>query len=155
MGYTKFGKTGATADDMTTGIDMVRGGVILLMVVWLGIAAIAMVSFLYPRALRGEKQVSVRLKARSKGFQLIFSKLIGGVVVALIALFVRILYSVLGAFINSASFNPRTGGTTAEKVVLDILPEFIFTLALLGSGVASRNLAYERQEDTVSQPKYR
>jgi hypothetical protein len=75
--------------------------------------------------------------------------------VALIALFVRILYSVLGAFINSASFNPRTGGTTAEKVVLDILPEFIFTLALLGSSVASRNLAYERQEDTVSQPKYR
>jgi hypothetical protein len=75
--------------------------------------------------------------------------------VALIALFVRILYSVLGAFINSASFNPRTGGTTAEKAVLDILPEFIFTLALLGSSVASRNLAYERQEDTVSQPKYR
>jgi hypothetical protein len=48
MGYTKFGKTGATADDMTTGIDMVRGGAILFMVVWLGIAAIAMVSFLYP-----------------------------------------------------------------------------------------------------------
>lgn len=73
---------------------------------------------------------------------------------ALVALLVRILYTVLGGFINSASFNPRTGGTIAEKIVLDILPEFILTMALLGSGVASRNLAYERQA-SVNQPKHR
>lgn len=62
LGYTKFEKAGATAEDMKTGIDMVRGGGILLLVVWLGIAVTAMISFLYPRALRGEKQVSVRFK---------------------------------------------------------------------------------------------
>jgi hypothetical protein len=62
----------------------------------------------------------------------------------MLALVVRILYTTLGAFINATSFNLRTGGTIAEKVVLDLLPEFIFTFALLAAGIASLNLKYER-----------
>lgn len=57
VGYTKFEKVGATTSDMGTGIDMVHAGSIILLVVWLGIAAIAAISFLYPRQLKGEKQV--------------------------------------------------------------------------------------------------
>ena len=63
----------------------------------------------------------------------------------MLAMVVRILYTTLGAFIKTASFNLRTGGTIAEKVVLDLLPEFIFTFALLAAGIASRNLKYERE----------
>ncbi|KFY76387.1 hypothetical protein V499_03963 [Pseudogymnoascus sp. VKM F-103] len=126
LGYTKFEKITSTTSDIKTGLTMVRAGGILLLAVWLGIAVIVAVSFLYPRDLRGEKQ------------------LIRGVVVAMLALVVRILYTTLGAFINATSFNLRTGGTIAEKVVLDLLPEFIFTFALLAAGIASRNLKYER-----------
>ncbi|KAI9738042.1 MAG: hypothetical protein M1818_005470 [Claussenomyces sp. TS43310] len=134
VGYTTFEKVASTASDMKTGLDMIRAGGILLLAMWLGVAVIVIISFLYPRNLRGEKQIL---------------KLVGGVVVALIALFVRMLYTVLGAFINTASFNPRTGGTTAEKVFLDVLPEFILTFALLAAGVASRNLKYERGVPTM------
>lgn len=65
--------------------------------------------------------------------------------ISLVALLIRILYTVVCAFINSASFNPKTGGTTAEKIFLDVLPEIILTIILLIAGVASRNLRYERQ----------
>jgi hypothetical protein len=60
-------------------------------------------------------------------------------------LLIRILYTTLSAFINTVSFNLRTGGTITEKVVLDVLPEFIFTFVLLAAGIASRNLRYERE----------
>ncbi|OBT40906.1 hypothetical protein VE00_08783 [Pseudogymnoascus sp. WSF 3629] len=127
LGYTKFEKIASTTSDMKTGLDMVRAGGILLLVVWLGIVVTVAVSFLYPRDFRGEKQ------------------LIRGVAVAIFALVIRILYTTLSAFINTASFNLRTGGTITEKVVLDLLPEFIFTCALLAAGIASRNLNYERE----------
>ena len=58
---------------------------------------------------------------------------------------VRILYVVFEAFLNTGSFNVRTGGTVTEKAVLDVLPEFILVLALLAVGFASRNLKHERQ----------
>jgi hypothetical protein len=124
---------------------MIRGGGILLLVIWLGMAAIMMVSFFYPRALRGEKQVGAHSMVEFGRVLADELKLAGGAVIALTALFIRILYTVLGAFISSASFNPRTGGTTAEKIFLDILPEFILTIALVTVGVASRNLRRERQ----------
>ncbi|KFZ25178.1 hypothetical protein V502_00347 [Pseudogymnoascus sp. VKM F-4520 (FW-2644)] len=127
LGYTKFEKIASTTSDMKTGLDMVRAGGILLLAVWLSIGVIVAVSCLYPRDLRGEKQ------------------LIRGVVVAMFVLVVRILYTTSIAFINTASFNLRTGGTITEKVVLDVLPEFIFTFALLAAGIASRNLKYERE----------
>ncbi len=63
---------------------------------------------------------------------------------ALVALFLRILYTLLAALINSASYNPRTGGTTAAKIVLNVIPEFLLTLVLLVVGILSRNLANER-----------
>lgn len=45
----------------------------------------------------------------------------------------------------------------AEKVVLDVLPEFILVSALLAAGIASRNLKYEsataiRREDRRHAP---
>ena len=49
------------------------------------------------------------------------------------------------AFINTGSFNVRTGGTTVEKVVLDVLPEFILVFVLLAVGLSSRNLKHERE----------
>lgn len=145
MGYTKLAQTDSTANNMKTGLDMIRGGGILLLVIWLGMAAITMISFFYPRALRGEAQVSFYFIPEFGRVLTGNVKLVGGAVIALIALFIRILYTVLGAFITSASFNPRTGGTTAEKILLDILPEFILTVALVTAGIASRNLRYERE----------
>jgi hypothetical protein len=59
LGYTKFEKIASTTSDMKTGLDMVRAGGILLLAVWLGIAVIVAVSFLYPQDLRGEKQVCI------------------------------------------------------------------------------------------------
>lgn len=60
-------------------------------------------------------------------------------------LVIRILYTTSSTFINTVSFNLRTDGTITEKVVLDVLPEFIFTFALVAAGIASRNLKYERE----------
>jgi hypothetical protein len=51
----------------------------------------------------------------------------------------------LGAFVNSASFNPRAGGTASEKIILDIIPEFLLTIALLAAGLAARNIKDERR----------
>jgi len=127
VGYVKFEGSNLSPSDIKTGIDLVRAGGIILIAIWAMISAIVMTSYLYPRTLRGEKQLAA------------------GLTVALVALIVRILYTVLSSFINTPSFNPRTGGTTAEKVVLDVLPEFILVLALLSTGFASRNLAYERE----------
>jgi hypothetical protein len=59
LGYTKFEKIASTTSDMKTGLDMVRAGGILLLVVWLGIVVTEAVSFLYPRDFRGEKQVRI------------------------------------------------------------------------------------------------
>lgn len=68
-----------------------------------------------------------------------------GVAIAVVCLIIRILYTVLSAFINTLSFNVRTGGTVAEHVVLDVLPEFILVIVLLAAGLASRNLKYEAE----------
>ncbi|KIM98602.1 hypothetical protein OIDMADRAFT_31384 [Oidiodendron maius Zn] len=127
IGYTKFETASSTANDMKTGLDIIRVGGVILLVVWVGIAVITMVSLLYPRKLYGERQ------------------LIRGVVVGLIALLIRILYTLLGSLINSTSFNPKTGGTVAEKIVLDVLPEIVLVFALIAAGIASRNLKYERR----------
>lgn len=72
------------------------------------------------------------------------SKLAAGVSIALLALFIRILYTIFASFINTAAFNLRTGGTTAEKTVLNVLPEFILTMTLLAAGIISRNLQREK-----------
>ena len=61
VGYLKFEGNKPTADDLKTGLDLVRAGAVVLIVVWTMIAAIVMASFLYPRALRGEKQVKLPL----------------------------------------------------------------------------------------------
>jgi hypothetical protein len=42
---------------MKTGLDLIRAGGIVLIIVWAMIAAIILVSFRYRRTLRGEKQV--------------------------------------------------------------------------------------------------
>lgn len=52
---------------------------------------------------------------------------------------------VLGAFVNSTPFNPRTGGSATEKIIFDIIPEFFLTIALLAAGIASRNITDERR----------
>jgi hypothetical protein len=57
VGYLKFEGDNPTADELKTGLDLVRAGGVVLIVVWAMIAAIVMASFLHPRALRGEKQV--------------------------------------------------------------------------------------------------
>ena len=57
---------------------------------------------------------------------------------------------VLASFINTASFNLVTGGTVAEKVVLDVIPEFILVLVLLAAGLTSRNIRYERENAAKS-----
>lgn len=61
VGYLKFEGSNPTADDLKTGLDLVRAGAVVLIIVWAMIAAIVMASFLYPRALRGEKQVKLPL----------------------------------------------------------------------------------------------
>jgi hypothetical protein len=47
-----------SAKTLKIGIDLVRSGTVILVVVWAVIAAIVMVSYTYQRKLRGEKQVS-------------------------------------------------------------------------------------------------
>lgn len=59
IGYTKFEKASSIANDMKTGLDIIRVGGVILLVVWVGIAVITMVSLLYPRKLYGERQVCV------------------------------------------------------------------------------------------------
>jgi hypothetical protein len=73
------------------------------------------------------------------------SQLAIAVSISTVCLILRILYTVLSAFINTQSFNVITGGTVAEHVVLDVLPEFIMVIALLAAGIASRNLKYEAE----------
>jgi hypothetical protein len=51
---------------------------------------------------------------------------------------------VLEAFINTGTFRVQVGGTVVEKVILDVLPEFILVLTLLAVGIAARNLKHER-----------
>ena len=63
LGYTKFEKNASTTSDVKTGLDMVRGGGILLLAVWLGIAVTVAVSFRYSRDLRGEKCVRIHSTA--------------------------------------------------------------------------------------------
>ena len=145
MGYTKFEKSSSTANDMKIGLDIIRVGGAIILVVWVGIAVITTVSLLYPRKLYGERQVCVHSSQMRRNISWQPSKLIRGVVVGLIALLIRILYTLLGSLINSASFNPKTGGTVAEKIVLDVLPEIVLVFALIAAGIASRNLKYERR----------
>jgi hypothetical protein len=57
IGYLKLEGTGNTASEMKTGLDLIRAGGVILILVWAMIAAIVMVSYLYRRTLRGEKQV--------------------------------------------------------------------------------------------------
>ncbi|KAG0646344.1 hypothetical protein D0Z07_8251 [Hyphodiscus hymeniophilus] len=113
IGFLNFEGTNKSAQDMKTGLDLIRAGGVVLIGVWAMITAIVLLAV--------------------------------GVSVAVICLIVRILYTVLSAFINTASFNFRTGGTLAEHIVLDVLPEFILVLALLTAGIMSRNLKYEAE----------
>jgi hypothetical protein len=57
IGYLDLSGTDKTAHDMKTGLDLIRAGGIVLIIVWAMIAAIILVSFRYRRTLRGEKQV--------------------------------------------------------------------------------------------------
>lgn len=57
IGYLNFDEPGKSASDMKTGLDLIRAGGVLLIVIWAMIAAIVMASFMYRRTLRGEKQV--------------------------------------------------------------------------------------------------
>jgi hypothetical protein len=59
IGYTKLEEPTSTADDMKTGLDMIRAGGIVLLVIWLGISAIATAASHYTQALHGEKQVDL------------------------------------------------------------------------------------------------
>lgn len=58
IGYLNLEGTGKTASDMKTGLDLIRAGGVVLIVVWAMIAAVVMASFMYRRTLRGEKQVT-------------------------------------------------------------------------------------------------
>jgi len=125
VGYTNLEGSDSTPDKMKIGLDEIRGGGFVLVAIWIMTTAIVIASYHYPRALRGEKL------------------LVGGVTIALIALIIRILYTVLSALIDSESYNPISGAPTAVKVILDVLPEFFLTLVLLAAGIASRNLRCE------------
>ena len=57
LGFINLEGTGKSASDMKTGLDLIRAGGVVLIFVWAMIAAILLVSFLYSRKLRGEKQV--------------------------------------------------------------------------------------------------
>jgi hypothetical protein len=63
--------------------------------------------------------------------------------VSLLCLFIRIVYLLLGAFVNSTSYNPW-GATLPIRIVLDVLPEFLLTAALLVAGMATIGLNKER-----------
>jgi hypothetical protein len=65
------------------------------------------------------------------------------VAVALFLLFIRIMYLLLGAFINSFTYN-AWGATLPLRIVIDILPEFLSTIALLVAGVGTTGLRKER-----------
>jgi len=63
--------------------------------------------------------------------------------VSLLCLFIRIVYQLLGAFVNSTSYNPW-GATLSIRVVLDVLPECLMISALLVAGMATIGLSGER-----------
>jgi len=142
VGYVKLEGTNSMASGLKTGLDLIRAGAVILVGIWATILAIVMTSFAYRRALRAEKQLAA------------------GVVVALVCLLVRIVYLILASFINSSSFNLRTGGSLAERIFLNVLPEFILVLALLVTGFASRNINFEkeiagRSQKSTPRPIYR
>lgn len=57
VGYLKLEGTDSTANVQKIGLDLIRGGGTILLIVWLGMSANMIVSYRYPRDLRGEKQV--------------------------------------------------------------------------------------------------
>jgi len=61
FGYLKLEGTGNSASEMKTGLDLVKAGGLVLLLVWVMIAAIVLASFTHRRALRGEKQVRLLL----------------------------------------------------------------------------------------------
>ena len=110
-----------------TYLHLVQGGVSIFLVLVVLIAGLAVYSLSQPRNLRGEKL------------------LITAVVACCPLLAMRILYSFLGAVINDASWSFLTGGTIAEQVVLDVVPEFLIIIILVTVGFATRNLSKERR----------
>jgi hypothetical protein len=63
--------------------------------------------------------------------------------VSLLCLFVRIIYLLLGAFVNSTSYNPWDA-TLSIRIVLDVLPECLLIASLLVAGMATIGLNHER-----------
>jgi hypothetical protein len=63
--------------------------------------------------------------------------------VSLFCLFIRIVYLLLGALVNSTSYNPW-GATLPIRVVLDVLPECLLIGSLLVAGMATIELSKER-----------
>jgi hypothetical protein len=63
--------------------------------------------------------------------------------VSLLCLFIRIVYLLLGAFVNSSSYSPW-GATLPIRIVLEVLPECLLTASLLVAGMATIGLNHEK-----------
>lgn len=71
----------------------------------------------------------------------------------MICLFLRILYPLIGALVNSDSWNPRNGGSLPAKLVLSVIPEFLIVLVLAMTGVYTRGISDEQSSGQQGTPR--
>lgn len=89
-------------------------------------------------------QILVSLRQRRK--VVLEKQLLFAVAATLPEFLMRVLYLFLGAVIDKPSWSALRGGTLAEQIVLEVLPEFVLTLVLIAGGIVTRNLPRERSQ---------
>ncbi|KAJ5718616.1 hypothetical protein N7488_004262 [Penicillium malachiteum] len=103
---------------------LLEAGVVVLTIGWLIILAFVILSFLSPsQRMNGEK------------------KLLFAVVIAMPLLGVRVIYSVIIAFVDGRA----EGGNLAVQVIFGTVPEFLVVINYLFAGIMTRDMAQERQ----------
>ncbi|KAH8886478.1 hypothetical protein GQ53DRAFT_750721 [Thozetella sp. PMI_491] len=119
-----------TAEDLANARHLASGGIALLLVAWLALAAATMVSILYSDGVvvSGEKAVS-------DGMGLVL-----GVVGTLPFLGIRVLASFVYYVGNVSDLSP-VGGNVGLVAGLEIAQEMIVTVILVAAGIMTQNIA--------------
>ncbi|KAJ6025034.1 hypothetical protein N7540_005831 [Penicillium herquei] len=103
---------------------LLEAGMVVLTIGWLIIVAFVILSFLSPsQRMDGEK------------------KLLFAVVIAMPLLGIRVIYSLIIAFVVGRA----EGGSLAVQVIFGTVPEFLVMINYLSAGIMTRNMARERQ----------
>jgi hypothetical protein len=126
VGATNASTPGQTPDQINKAVAMVRAGAAVFIIIFILISIQVFVSFRQSRTIATEKWLLLAAVAAMPEFLL------------------RVLYLVLGAMINSESWSFLSGGTLAEQIVLEVVPEFLMVLLFVSGGIATRNLPQDR-----------